>query len=384
MSDVHAWQAPDRAALARAHRLITLRRWREAIGALGPALTSEATAADAHCLRAQCLFGLSQLREAESAARQALGRQPDSEWAHRLLAIIYLRRRRRRAARKHAEQALRLAPRSPHALHLLAISHLALCRKAKARQAAGAAVAAVPHEPLAQLTLATVAERCRDWDTAERAYREGLRLDPAHTDLTLGLARFLHRRGRKDEAATVYLAAARTDPTDARPRRGLARIGLPLAGAGIATKLLALQGFRVLLQMTGRPTRAALFAGVVLALGAATTTVLRVRGTRNLPDPVREGLKSDHRNAALRWLQVAAAVAVVLAIWAALPGVKGGGAVAAAAFIAFAAGAWFVAHRFWTGPRPGAADVLQTIRLRWPGGTTFRRPTRRTWPRRTP
>src|SRR5215469_9683110 len=94
--------------------------------ALVPAYGNGATAADAHCLQAQCLLGLGQPHQAAAAARQALAAEPDSEWAHRLLAIAYLRVRHRSGAIAEAREAVRLAPKSAHALHVLALSQLQL------------------------------------------------------------------------------------------------------------------------------------------------------------------------------------------------------------------------------------------------------------------
>lgn len=355
---------PDHAALAQARSLVAVRRWQQAITALGPALMSEATAVEAHCLRAQCLFGLGQPAEAAKAARQALARNPHSPWAHRLLAMGHLAGRRPRAARDEAAAAARLAPRSVHGLYLLTLSHLALRDRGPAEQAAHAAVAENPHDPLAHLAMAKVAENRRDWATAEGAYREGLRLDPADADLAIGLGRLLHRLGRRDEAAAAYLAAGRSDPVDARPRRGLARLGLPLvAGTGLVIKLAMVASVRVVLfTAVGRPDRAALTAGVILLLGCATTLALRIHGTRNLPGQVRDGLKADHRNAALRWLQIAAVVAVFLAIWAAAaPARSGGGTPEAVAFAVFAAAAWLVAHFCWTGTRRGTTEFFRAV-----------------------
>jgi tetratricopeptide (TPR) repeat protein len=351
---------PDLAALLRANSLVAVRRWQQAIDTLGPALTSPVTAAQAQCLRAQCLFGLRRPAEAGAAAKAALARDPGSAPAHRLLAMSHLARKRRRAARTEAMTAVRLDPQSVPALYVLALAHLALRERAKARQAAESAVAASPDEPLAHRLMAEVAESYHDWNTAEGAYRTGLRLDPTDSELSLGLARLLHRLGRKAEAAHTYLAAGRNNPLDARPRRGLAKLGLPAAaGTALLAKLAALGGARTVLSAAaGRPDRAALAAAAILALGCATTTALRIRGTRELPEQVREQLKGDHRNAALRWLQASAAVAALLAIWAALsPASSGGGVIEAAALLAYAAGAWFTNRRCWTGPRRGATGL---------------------------
>src|SRR5262249_13093243 len=163
---------------------------------------------------------------------------------------------------------------------------------------------------------AQVAVTQRDYGLAERAYREGLRLAPDHAELALGLAQLLHKLGRRDEAAQAYLAAGRADPADSRARHGLARIGLPAAGAGtmLVVKGLAIIGAQNVIHL--RPGWAAVVVGAVLLVASGAVLALRVRGTRRLPEGVRQGLIADHRNAALRWLQIAALAALVLAIWA--------------------------------------------------------------------
>ncbi|MBO0822746.1 MAG: tetratricopeptide repeat protein [Actinobacteria bacterium] len=355
----------ETAALARARSLVAIQRWREAIDVLAPALGNEATAADAHCLRAQCLLALQQPGPAAAAARQALTTRPDSEWAHRLLGVAYLRTHRHRAAHTEAAEAVRLAPGSVHALHLLAVCQLAGRRWTSAEQTARMAVAAAPQDPLAHLTVAQVAVRQRQWAEAERAYREGLRLAPDDPDLALGLGHLLHRLGRRDEAAQAYLAAGRSNPTDSRSRHALARLGLPAVGAGtvLAVKVGLVIGAQHLIHL--RPGVAAVVVGGFLLVAGGVTAALRIRGTRTLPEAVRQGLQADHRNAALRWLQIAAVVAVLLAIWsAALPTTSGGGFGEAAGFAAFAGVAWYVTHRFWTGPRRSLTEAARTFGTR--------------------
>jgi tetratricopeptide (TPR) repeat protein len=359
----------EHAAIARAQSLVAVKRWREAMEALAPAYGNEATAAEAHCLQAQCLLALGQPGQAADAARRALAAAPDSEWAHRLLAIAYLRMKHGSGAIAEAREAVRLTPKSAHALHVLALSQLLLEHRAAADQTARLSVAANPEEAVAHLTMAQVAVAHQAYALAERAYREALRLDPNNVDVLLGLGRVLRRLGRRDEAAEAYLAAGRADPADSRARHGLARIGLPVAGGGavaaFAAKGVLILGAQNLIQLRPdwlRPDWTAVVVGSVVLVAGGITTALRVRGTRRLPEDLRRGLTADHRNAALRWLQVAAAAALVFAIWAAaLPAAKGGGFGEAAGFAAFAITAAIVAHRFRTGPRRSAAEMARAL-----------------------
>ncbi|HEY5317780.1 MAG TPA: tetratricopeptide repeat protein [Solirubrobacteraceae bacterium] len=343
-------------ALARARSLVAISRWQDAIGTLGPALAESATAGEAHCLRAQCLLALGKPRDAAAAAKQALAVEPGREWAHRLLAISDLRTGRRRAALTAAREAVKLDPSSAHTLHTLAVCQLALRHRTAAQTSAQAALEANPQSAMAELTAGLVAEARRDWDGAEHHYREGLRLEPEHGDLALRLGRLLHRRGRRNEAAEAYLAAARSNPTDARVRHGLSRLGVPVLGGGVALliKLVILNGALRFIGVSPTPLRVALVLGIVLAVAAMIDWTLRLRGTRGLPDHIRTGLRSEHRNSALRALRVAALFAFPLGVWCALISRSGGGgAVRAAAFFAFAVAGLMASRHFWIGPRLG-------------------------------
>ncbi len=306
------------AALARANGLVALRRWQGAMEAAGEAVEDPGTAARALCIIAQCQLGLSRPSEAIETAKKAIAADPRNEHAHRLLAIGYLNTRRLRGARREAEAAVRLAPHAAHSLHVLAITQLAQRKKKDARVTAEASVAANPHSALACLTLARVAAAQRKTAEAEAAYRQGLRLDPDNADLLMGLGALLHKAGRRQEAGDAYLAAGRADPTNARARRGLARIGLPVLAVGIIGKLLIFNVARVLLPRFGGPLQAEELVLALLLVGAVVTTTLRVRGTRNLPDSVRQGLRSEHHNFALGWVRAAAFISLCFAIWAAV------------------------------------------------------------------
>jgi tetratricopeptide (TPR) repeat protein len=352
--------SPAQQALARARSLVAISRWNDAIGILGPALAESATAGEAHCLHAQCLLALGKPRDAAAAAKQALAVEPAREWAHRLLAIAELRTGRRRAALAAAHEAARLEPSSAHTLHTLAVCQLALRQRAAAQASAQAALEANPQSAMAELTAGIVAEARRDLDGAEHHYREGLRFEPQHADLALRLGKLLHRRGRRDEAADAYLAAARSNPTDARARYGLSRLGLPFVGGGVALviKLVILNGALGVIGSSPKPLRVALVIGVLLAVAGSIDFAFRVRGTRGLPAHIRAGLRSDHRNSALRVLRLAALGAIPIGVWCALISTSaGGGALLAAAMFAFAIAGLAASRHFWVGPRLGPEAV---------------------------
>ena len=350
-------------SIARARHLVALQRWQEAIEAVGPAVTEPETASSAHCLRAQCELGLGRPRRAVTAAKAALAIDPHNEWGHRLLGVAHLQTGRKRQARDAARAALRLNPGSVEGYHLLALALLARRDRSGALEAATAAVESDPYASLAHETVAVVRAAKRDWKGAEAAYREGLRLAPEDPDLAIGLAETLRRQRRRGEAAEVYLAAGRSDPTDGRARQGLARLGLPLAGASwLALKLIAYGGARTVIELHLRPLGVALILAVVLVVGAGVSTALRFNGTRDLPDGVREGLHSEHRNAALGWLRAAGFLSAILALWAGLrPAGNEGGPALAAAFLLFAVVAIMAADHY----RVGAPEGWHALIPRW-------------------
>jgi tetratricopeptide (TPR) repeat protein len=357
--------AEHETALARAEGLIAIERWQEALTALGPAQASQDTAADAHCLAAQCHLGLQQWKEAKAEAERALALFPDHPWPHRLLAIAHLQGGSVREAGKHAAESVRLDPQSAPSLHVLVLTHLADKRTVAAEAAAAASLAANQHDPMAHLSMAMVKEAQKDLPAAEEAYREGLRIEPDDPQLTLGLARTLHRMGRKRraDAGDAYLAAARANPTGRAARQGLSRLGLPLFGVGLVIKLFFIGGIQASLHLDN-PVEVAGVLGAVLAVLGGGLTLLRVRGTRHMPESVRSGLMADHRNYALGWLGLAGVVAIGIGIWAAFDSAnRGGGPLIAAVLIAFGAVALFVARR--------APAVSLRTPARWGRGYAF-------------
>jgi len=176
----------------------------------------------------------------------------------------------------------------------------------------------------------------------------------------------MERRGRVDEAAEAYLAAGRANPTDARARRGLARLGVPVLGGGVwfVVKLLAVQGAFRIVTRAGRPLPAAAAVVAGCALLAALGTVMHMRGRRLLPREVARGLRSDHVNYALSWLRAAAVGVAIIGIWAALiPSAKGGGAGPAVALFGFTAVALAAARYLHRGPKPRWRPIPGWIRL---------------------
>jgi tetratricopeptide (TPR) repeat protein len=364
------------AAVTRARQLVSLRRWDAALDALGPAYGQDGVAADALRLRAQCLIGLGKPVEAVSVTRQSLALEPDSAWGHRLLALGELRSSRPRAALTAAREAVRLEPGSVHGHHLLAIAHLNRKQLPEARNVALVCLAQQPDAPLAHYTAAKVAEKERRNADAERHYRDGLRLSPSDSDLALGLAQFLHRNGRAAEAGQAYLAAGRNNPTDQRVRRGMARLGLPAAGAvGLGIKLVPLVAAGSLFNSVERGSASgrtpavgapvillmvAVISAVVLGVVATIRMAKLRRGTSSLPEEVRRQLGGDRRNLALGWLRQGAfawallgVLALAVAPFSSASTPPTAGVVIGAAMLAVAAVGFGLVRWLWVGPRPG-------------------------------
>jgi tetratricopeptide (TPR) repeat protein len=79
--------------------------------------------------------------------------------------------------------------------------------------------------------------------TAERAYREALKLGPSLADTHLQLGHALKLQGRIDEAGEAYQRAAMLDPTLEHARSELTDLGLSLSGS--QTSLQNLRAARV-------------------------------------------------------------------------------------------------------------------------------------------
>jgi tetratricopeptide (TPR) repeat protein len=229
-------------ALVTAQNLADLRRWQDALEALGPALASEDTAYEAYCLRARILLATrpqlvtrlgqeSWVGPAREAVRRALAFQPDGEWAHRLLANIFLVDGRTGAALREAEEAARLQPDGAVTLAMLSECQVKAYRQHDALRTAQAAVEANPQDPVAYKAMVKAARSLSRRAEAESACRAGLRLDPQNEDLLLSLAEILYEQQRVMEAGETYLAAARINPVGDAPVKALVQFWRHLRAA---------------------------------------------------------------------------------------------------------------------------------------------------------
>ncbi|GAA4638578.1 hypothetical protein GCM10023196_096890 [Actinoallomurus vinaceus] len=297
-------------ALAAARNFLSMGRWQDALDALGPAIVSDDTSAEAHCVAAQCLLGLDRMEEAHDTVVSALRIDPGSAYAYYLLACILFSLGRRGAALRAATEAARLMPESVQILYILAKCRLEVFDREGAQQASAMAVKADPQDPLAHLAVAEVAkgllplgevEADRErWDAAERAFRTGLALDPHHEDLLLGLAHLLCLRNRVLEAAQIYLMMVRSNPSNELIHRALGNISVSFTGlendwnkAAIGTMFR-----RDLVELKAPPIKA-LLADVISILSASQDSVREsLRRATNLLSTVRQSFGGGPRQAA--------------------------------------------------------------------------------------
>lgn len=350
-------------ALTRAQHLVEAKRFEAAATELRPALGDSATAGEAFCLLAQCQLGLARPKEAEASARSALAAGAAGEWPHRLLALSLLQREKTRKAVAAAAEAARQEPESAYALHIQTVALIAARKLKRALAIAEKNVATNPHAAVAFFTLGEAyAAFPRKKQQAEDAYRTALRLDPEYADAAFGLARILKRRRRRQEAGDVYLAAAAMDPSDNRARHGLAKLGLPVIAGGLAVSL-KFAGYPLV--QVGREVASldlSVRAGaigwlVAMTLGVLVTTWWRLRGGRSLPTHVREGLRADHRNAALAWGLTAGIGSILLG----LIGLYADDRAFGAGLIALGVALVLIRERLRIGPRSHLEIKLATL-----------------------
>jgi len=202
--------ARDQAAL-----LLEARRYREALERLARALASAPDDAVAWCLTAQARLGLNEVDEGLDAAMRAHRAAPHEEWPLRLLSETRHQSGKHEGAAQAARHAVRLDPSNW-------MTHAQLARAAsplphhadEAWHAATTATRLAPLEAEAHATLAELALNRNDRRTAERAYREALRLDPHNVSALNGMARIDLLRGRLVEAVRGFSAVGRVDPQE--------------------------------------------------------------------------------------------------------------------------------------------------------------------------
>ncbi|MDR7280335.1 tetratricopeptide repeat protein [Catenuloplanes atrovinosus] len=214
---------------------------------------SETVSASEHVQRAALLADLEAYPDAIAELEAALALEPDDSWARAMLARVYLVTDRPADALVSADQAVESAPGQVAPLVVRGIALVELHRFAEAAQVAeqiiqigpqeayaqrtGAAllsetrngqvaldtawhaVTLAPTEPESHLVLAVVAARLHQFDLAERAYREAIRLNPdlEQAGGDSGLLRLEQRRYAR-ALAGLAAEAAQDEPVAFDPR----------------------------------------------------------------------------------------------------------------------------------------------------------------------
>lgn len=186
------WRAGRKALLAEASRLLDQRQFTEALSLLGRITTNDPAAAEAW---------------------YQMG------WAHNQL-------QQRPEAERALRQYLRLSPQSPKGLAQLAVSLLGQRQFTEAVELLQAAVRLKPtwRELHSNLGYACVQLSCPD--EAIVHFREALRLDPNYVPSYTALAELLSRRGEGEEAKRLLELALQLNPTEARAKGMLERLGV--------------------------------------------------------------------------------------------------------------------------------------------------------------
>ena len=257
--------------------LLALRRPREGLELAGRAAALDPERALAHSLRSRHLLALHRQREALAAAREGVRLRPDDYFA---LLTLFEVLHRRRDGREAEQTAARLVERY--------------------------AGRAEPHNAVGRAALLR-----RDWRTAERAFREALRLRPQEPIYQSNLALTLERQGRKREAMALFEQAVRTDPGSSSARRQLAhaidRRLAAIVGSGVLGVWVIVQLARL---VPHQPGLLVVLAGAAVLVGAGVLAA-RWWWLRRLGEQVRLLYRWERRRARPMRLAAAAYVAVV-------------------------------------------------------------------------
>lgn len=295
--------------LQRAQLLAELGRYDEAADELAYVLAQDPTHVPALTMLSRLHLAADRPAEALAAAESAVAAAPRlvEPLVARGLALADLRRYAESA--RTAETILMLGPDDAYAQRSAA-AILAEARNGQsALNAAWRGVELAPQEPQAHLVLGLVAARLEQFDLAERAYREALRLDPglAEARHDIGVLRLEQRRYA--EALEHLAEAAAIDPGRVDPGRTISDEvrRLVLHGAGwslVATVLVACLG-------AGNGGLSRLFAAVA-ALSTALVVWRYAARVPGLTRTILPGLLQSDRTLAVAVYAVLAAPVLIL------------------------------------------------------------------------
>jgi Flp pilus assembly protein TadD len=356
---------PDPSERVRTYLL--LGRDAEALAACSRALTDNPTDTGLLTLSSIAAYRLGQHDDAIRFAMMAISSGPDSDFAHRTLATALLSVGRVQEATSAAYTAAALAPHNwiNHLRYSQCLMAMPDSRDA-AWQAATRAVELAPHESLAHYQVACVVypvglSSLAQFDLAERAIREALRLEPSNATYQHELARLKLARtgvdgvGGASEVLAGFTGAVIADPIGVG-KGALENIRLVLRRLVLVQSLMVMAAACVGILMLGgppsRPGKVVLDSSSalrgklgLLAVVVALCIYFVVAWRRNLVGPsqqnvIRQVVRGDRRLSVGAGLLAAALP--VMAAGAFLPG--DGPAMAAAGTFVLASAAAILAR----------------------------------------
>jgi tetratricopeptide (TPR) repeat protein len=345
-------EAERRQALQRASALADVGRLDDAAAAYGELLRAEPDDVHALCGLSRCMGKMGRPADGLELATRAAALAPESDWPHRLRSAHLLLLGRPRLALDAAWAALALDPGGFVAMLSVLEAQVALRSGPAAADMAKAMVESHPGEPESHNAVGRAAMLRRDWDRAEAAFREALRVAPQEPVYQSNLAVALERRGRRREAMHHFRRAVETDPGNATARRQLAHaIERRLAVAGVGGGLLAVFAFN-LVRRSDDPVAWAV-AGALAVLAIGVVPALRWWRLRQFDEALRTFYRHERRRWRALRIEVTAAVGVALAACLTLLGLV----------------AW--ASRSWLATTVVAAVLVAAVR--YPGLYLWRR-----------
>ncbi|HEV2345459.1 MAG TPA: tetratricopeptide repeat protein [Actinocrinis sp.] len=175
------------ADLARAQRLLALKRTGEALAIVTVVLSSQPDDPAALRLAARCQSALGSNAEALRTAKAAVAADPHSEHGYRILAEVLRRTKSHKAAAEAAAEAVRLAPEEWRA-HLTQAQCLLRVDPNAALKAAERACELAPQSADTHYVRGAILRTLRKKEEARAAYRQALAINPQHAQAHGALA----------------------------------------------------------------------------------------------------------------------------------------------------------------------------------------------------
>jgi tetratricopeptide (TPR) repeat protein len=215
--------SPD---LEKAQRLFNRAQYEAVIQLLGSAGPSDAPA---HIMVGKSWFAIGQFKKATEALEKAVAADPQSSEAYHWYGKAWGRRAETSnplmapgyagKARSAFEKAVELNPRNSEAVNDLFEYYLeAPGFLGGGLQKAEALSAKIKANDPAEYhyAMARIAERRKDWNTAENHLRSAVNLAPRQVGRVIDLGRFLSNQGRTSESEEVFARAEKIAPDEPR------------------------------------------------------------------------------------------------------------------------------------------------------------------------